>query len=316
MSADLKPPDVGTEWAYRIGDTPPSQRVRVLSVTPKKNSFRVEVEFLEGARAGQKEDVPGSRLRVPWSQVQPFDELMANWDRLAEYEIDEIEEDAIEAVYDLLLPTEVATWEWKPIRFSTAVQDKEALGSLMNASVDEIASSVESFDLDGVLMLSCEGSLLIAEDLCRTHSMRVLDKVVEEEELARQKCKRGFQRTDLIERRDVNTSPEWEYDQYLAHLKPLHDLLRQWCGHRAVTFQQRLTAAEAEVRRLDIIIARLVDAMGDETFTGSAMFAESMEEEHERERITAATIRPVVDRPLDPSEIPVQYVQRRRRWGN
>ena len=145
--------------------------------------------------------------------------------------------------------------------------------------------------------------------------MRVLDKVVEEEELARQKCKRGFQRTDLIERRDVSTSPEWEYDRYRERLKPLHELLRQWCGHRAVTFQQRLTAAEAEVSRLDIIIARLVDAMKDETYQGGVMFAESMEEEHEQERITAANVRPVVDRPLEPSEIPVQYVQRRRRWG-
>jgi hypothetical protein len=222
MRADIKPPEIGTEWAYRIGDTPPSQRVRVLSVIPKKNSFRVDVEFLDGAQAGQKENVPGSRLCVPWPRVQPFDELMANSDRLAEYEIDEIEEDTIEAVYDLLLPTEVATWEWKPIRFGTSVHDKEALASLMNASIDEIASSVASFDLDGVLILSFEGSLLIAEDLCRTHPMRVLDKVVEEEELARQKCKRGFQRTDLIERRDVSTSPEWEYDRYRERLKPLH----------------------------------------------------------------------------------------------
>jgi hypothetical protein len=315
MRADIKPPEIGTEWAYRVGDTPPSQRVRVLSVTPKKNSFRVDVEFLEGAQAGQKENVPGSRLRVPWSRVQPFDELMANWDRLAEYDIDEIEEDAIEAVYDLLLPTEVATWEWKPIRFGTAVHDKEALAALMKASIDEIAASVASFDLDGVLMLSCEGSLLIAEDLCRTHPMRVLDKVVEEEDLARQKCKRGFQRTDLIERRDVSTSPEWEYDRYRERLKPLHELLRQWCGHRAVTFQQRLTAAEAEVHRLDVIVASLIDVMKDETYQGGVMFAKSIEEEHERDRITALTVRPVVERPLQPSEIPVHYVQRRRRWG-
>jgi hypothetical protein len=45
------------------------------------------------------------------------------------------------------------------------------------------------------------------------------------------------------------------------------------------------------------------------------MFAKSMEEEHERDRITAATVRPVVERPLEPSEIPVHYMQRRRRWG-
>ena len=78
-----------------------------------------------------------------------------------------------------------------------------------------------------------------------------------------------------------------------------------------MTFQQRLTAAEAEVHRLDVIVASLIDVK-DETYQGGVVFAESMEEE--RDRITAAMVRPVVDRPLEPSEIPVRYVQRRRRW--
>ena len=33
---------------------------------------------------------------------------------------------------------------------------------------------------------------------------------------------------------------------YLKYAKPLHELLREWCGHRAVGLQERLGAAEAE----------------------------------------------------------------------
>ncbi len=281
----------------------------------EEEQCRVQVEFLDGDRAGQAENVPGSRLRAPWSKVGEYDELMANWQRLSGFEIDTVEEAAVEVVYELLLPPEVATWEWKPIRFATAVHDQQALADLMRAPVDDVLSSVASFDLSGALMLSCEGSLLIAERLCRMHSMRVLGAVVEEEKIAREKCKRGFHREHPLEKREVETSPEWEYRWYREHLRPQHELLRQWCGHRAVTFQERLVAAEAEVRRLDILLARLIDAMKDDAHQGGAMFAQRMEEEHERERITPATVRPVVERPLDPSEIPVRYVQSRRRWG-
>ena len=43
---------VGEEWAYRLRDRSASERVRILAVTPKKNSVRV--------------DIPSAR-RVVWS---------------------------------------------------------------------------------------------------------------------------------------------------------------------------------------------------------------------------------------------------------
>src|SRR6185295_15470180 len=49
-------------------------------------------------------------------------------------------------------------------------------------------------------------------------------------------------------------------------LRPVYELLRQWCGHRSVTFYERLTAAEAEVRRLEILIARLIHTVRERPF--------------------------------------------------
>jgi hypothetical protein len=56
-------------------------------------------------------------------------------------------------------------------------------------------------------------------------------------------------------RRTWNTSPEWEWDWYLRYTRPRLELLRRWGGHRAVDLQERLTAAEPENRRLDILVA-------------------------------------------------------------
>jgi hypothetical protein len=80
---------------------------------------------------------------------------------------------------------------------------------------------------------------------------------------------------------------------------------------RAVTFVERLTAAEAEVRRLDILVATSVDTLRKHDTFG----ADVHERDHNENRIRPETVRPVIDRPLAPWEIPVREVPvRRGRW--
>ena len=105
--------------------------------------------------------------------------------------------------------------------------------------------------------------------------------------------------------------PYWWYQQWE---RPRLELLRQWCGHRAVSAQERLSAAEAECHRLDVL---LTDAIGMLRGTGEDVRADRLDEEHERNRITAATVRPVIDRPVPLSEKSVRVVYKYRRawWG-
>lgn len=133
-----------------------------------------------------------------------------------------------------------------------------------------------------------------------------------DERKCRDVCKHGSTRTSPLDGETHQTSPEWEFARYLEFDRPIHELLRQWCGHRAVSFQERLEAAEAEVHRLDELLARAADACRDNKV---AHVAEWIDEEHERDRITPHTVRPVVDRPLDPHEIPVQVVYRTKWWS-
>lgn len=305
-------PAVGEEWIYRLRDDAPSQRVRILTVQEGKKSRRVDVEFCDGPNAGVQENVPALRLRGLWSTVAEYDTLMANWDHLGEFDLTEAEQAAVETVYGLLIPEEIAEWLWKPVRFATAIHDPAALENLIGVPIAEIASRVASFDLGGVTMLSGEGTLVIAEYACRVSPVPVLDAVTEEEKKRREASRRGGRVRSVSGRVDYDTSPELEYEHYRRYYRPVHELLRQWCGHRAITLHERLAAAEAENHRLDVLIDRMIDTLAD---SGAIHAARALAQEHQEERITPENIRPVVERPLHPSEVPVRYERYRRRWG-
>lgn len=301
---------IGDEQIYRLRDHDSSQRVRILAIDTKKKSSRYEIEFLDGENAGRQENVPAKRLRGPWSDVSQYDEMMANWERLAAFELTDREEAAVDAVFTELIPDEVAEWEWSPVRWVTTIHDPAALKPIIGLPVSELLDQVDFFTSPDGDVVSPAGTLMIAEFACRVNPMPVLDWVIEDERKYREKTKRGesFVR-DGIER---TSDPQWEYRWYLEHGRPVHELLRGWCGHRAVTMQERLAAAEAEVQRLDELITRLIDQMQG---NGHSIFADVMARVHEEERITPANFRPVVDRPLKPSEIPVRYERAPRRWG-
>ena len=293
---------IGDEQIYRQRDHDPSQRVRVLAIDTSKRSPRYEIEFLDGETVGKRENVPERRLRGPWSDVLRYDQRMANWERVSAFKLTDIEESAVEFVFSALIPDGVAELQWSPT--VTDIADPAKLEPLIGFPVDDLVERVESFSNDdGRRVVSPEGTLQIAELACRVNPIPVLELVVEDERKYREKTMR-----------DTTSDAEWEYRWYLERGRPLHELLRGWCGHRAVSMQERLAAAEAEVRRLDLLVTRLVDQLRE---NGHRIFADVIAEVHEEERITPANYRPVVDRPLKQSEIPVRYIEvpRRRWWG-
>jgi hypothetical protein len=302
--------NIGDEWVYRLRDYEPSERVRIDALEPKKTTVRVQVTFLD--QGERTENVPGSRLRVPWAEVDAYDQLQANWERLEDISLDPVEQSVVSQVFEVVIPQDVADYDAPQVLDAMTIYDKDGLAELLGPDVlSEIMLQTPWFDIDGKIMVSPKGTLSIAEAACRAQPVPLLDALVEQEKEIREKCKRGGTRPNLSDRGTSSTSPEWEYYWYLRYERPRHELLRQWCGHRAVTFQERLTAAEAETRRLDILLAQAIDALKKDQTT----LAGILEEEHERERIAPERARPIIDRPLSPSEIPVREVRVRRRWG-
>ncbi|MFV8172464.1 hypothetical protein [Mycolicibacterium peregrinum] len=290
----------------------PSERVRVVAIDQRKKTPRYEVEFLDGEKAGTVENVPAGRLRGAWSGVEGYDEYMAHWQRfLSEEPLDHTEDGAIECVFLEVVPGSVAELGWRHSRWTAIVKDRAALAALIGVTVGEVLDQLDYFEDQGAVVVSPDGTMRLAAAIAHANPMLILDWVVGDERKYQELCKRGEMGTDRSGH-GYRTSPEAEYDSYLRYGRPLHELLRAWCGHRAVTLQERIDAAEAEVRRLDELLARVLDELKahDHSFV-----AEIIEQEHVEGRITPATVRPVVDRPLKPSEIPVIHVPvRRGRW--
>ena len=303
--------NVGDEQIYRLRDDAPSEHVRIVGSDRRKKKPRYEIEFLDGEKKGTQENVPANRLRGPWAGVREYDELMENWRRIERAKLTDSEGPAATTVFQVLIPGDVADWDWAPVRYATRIYARDALETIIGLPIDDILSQIEWFELDDELILSPEGTLMVAEYACRVAPMKILDWVVEDELRYREKAKRGGSMVGLG-KEPTRTSPEWEYRWYLEYGRPLHELLRAWCGHRAATIQERLGAAEAEVQRLNELIARLIDEL---TAADRSFVADRFARLHDEERITAANYRPVVDRPLKPSEIPVRYVRAPRRWG-
>ncbi len=313
MSVDLSEFDPGEVWAYRLRDSAPSERVLVRALVPKKTraSSRIEVDFLdEDNLVVRTEQVPVGRLRVPWIEVGAFDQRMADWDRIDDTVLSDAEQGAMWTVFEKLIPEAVAETGWDSVRDHLRIHAPHRLPEV-GIELPAITDQVEWFADGDDIVTSPTGAMLLAEAACAANPMPILDWVIAEETELREKCKRGSKRRNL-EGREETSSPEWEYYWYLKQHRPVHEIIRQWCGYRAVTFQERLTAAEAENQRLDILLARAIDALKE---ADRSIIAEVLETEHEHERITPERARPIVERPLSPHEMPVRHVTQPRRWG-
>ncbi|WP_133162886.1 hypothetical protein [Arthrobacter glacialis] len=238
---------------------------------------------------------------------------MANWQRLDAEGIDEVEEYACDVVYEHLVASDIAeVFTGGRAKNGLEVKVIPALGLLLGRPMSDLLERIAWFELNGVLILSPTGCLDVAAAVSQENPDPILEYVMAEETKLREYCKNGRTYERSRGQEDRSASPEWEYHYYLKHIKPVHELLRQLCGYRAVSAHERLVAAEAEARRLDLLLAHAIDVLRG---SDKRVFATHLEEEHERRRILPHRVRPVPDRPLEPWEIPVIEVPTRRRWG-
>lgn len=104
----------GTEWASVravLDDLVPVTMVRHGS----KRQARVLVRFSEPSMEGREQWVPPNRLKVPWIAVGAFIAEEARWEALLALSPhgDSEETDAVERVFGVLVPEEVATLDWR-----------------------------------------------------------------------------------------------------------------------------------------------------------------------------------------------------------
>jgi hypothetical protein len=115
---------------------------------------------------------------VPWSQVEAYDVMMANWCRLDDVKLDDVEDGCASQVFEILIPEGIAAIEWSPVQNATRIHAVKKLEKIIRVPISDVVACVESFDLDGVTMVSPAGTLLIAETACRANPAPILDKVM------------------------------------------------------------------------------------------------------------------------------------------
>ena len=303
----------GDEWVYRLRDSAPSERVRILEVHQGKRGYRADVEFLDRTPPGEVENVPGARLRAPWAELEQYEAIERAWAAMVVEAITDVELNAINLVYATLLPREVAAREWQPVMGTTAVHDLSRLEELLGCSLEQAVAGAVVFKPDERTIVSPEGSLQLARRLTERDPEAILDMVVDEEREARRRCAGGPPRPS---RRPLSRGessyhvPEIQWEIYRSSDRPAHELLRAWCGHRAVTVHERLLAAEAEVQRLDDLLYTVIDLLNRED---DDPVVEHYRGAHMNEMITPYNIRPLVERPLTRDEVATEVVYRRRR---
>lgn len=301
--------NVGEEWVYRQRDEDESRRALIVAIGAQKKP-RLEIQFPDSDAPQIVHNVPSGRLRALWCERETFDALMASWNRMRAELLTDAEQSAADTVFDLVIPTQIAECEWSPVKYATLVRDVDALSNLVELDTAALIIRYESFPDGTATRLGPAATLVLAAAAARAQSQAVLAWVDEDERKVRHLVKNGREATSLAGE-TYTTSPEWEYQWYLEHHRPVNELLREWCGHRAITTFERLAAAEAEVLRLDQIIEQLLTEAERLPTPGNVTW---IARDYEAERITPYNVRTLVERPLKPSEIPVriEYV---RRWG-
>lgn len=199
-------PAPGQEWAYRLRDDSPSERVQVLALHQEVRRFRVEILHLDGNASGREENVPRGRIKVPWAEVAQYDATMDGWRRLRAEPIDENESSAMWAALKLLIPSEVAELFATPVDDALVVHNQEALETLTGQPLSLIQTEFSWIENDGKPCLSPLASLSVVEMACRKNPNPVLDLIMAEETEAREKSKRGGITEDW-ETRSLSTPP-------------------------------------------------------------------------------------------------------------
>lgn len=296
---------VGEERVYRQRETDPIQRVMIRSQVRDGQFPRYEVEFAAGDAAGQVLEIPARRLQVRWEHRDSYEAGLARTARIEAFEPTTVESGAIEHVFLLLVPDTVAHPHYSRATGATAISDGIRLRDLTGLSTDQLVRDIEWFEEDDYVIVSAEGGLRIAEAVCHRNPDVVLKWVDEDENKRRAECRR-WKEVDLASEIDPDTA-WWHYREHDRHV---YELLRQWCGHRAITAYERIQAAEAEAHRLDDLLDRALHGLNKT----DPRLAADLVSEWDAGRIRPSNYRAVVDRPLKPHELPVRTEHRPRRW--
>lgn len=310
--------EIGEEWIYRKQEWSESERVVIRSVNEDKRK-RIDVEFMDGEKAGHIESAPQGRLKAPWSTVSDYDWMQEKWRSIYSEALSLDDSIKFLTVFELVVPPQVATMEWSPIRDSVAIHDVSRVESTFGKTIEEIASLVASFRHGTSVYLAPTAVPLLAKLATARNPLPVLEWVMEDEARCRVESKRGrAYKSSGLEGEGGEFSAQQCHEEYLQSTRYIHEELRGWCGEEPITLLERSLVADMEAQRLTLMVVSLIDAVRE---LGRPAWADHYEGQLRDDVVTRAIVRPLVERPLsgfDLPDVPEQKQNkywRRSYWG-
>ena len=302
---------IGDEWIYRKQEWAESERVVIRSVNEDKRK-RIDVEFMDGEKAGHIESTPQGRLKSHWSTVAEYDWLQEQWISIDRELLSDDESIKLYEVFELVVPKSVATIEWSPIRYATAIHDVSQMESILGTTLEIVTSHVASFQHGETIYVSSAGTQLIAKLATAKNPLPVLAWVMEDEARCRIESKRGRSFRSLYDKdEEVEISAQSCHETYLNTTRYMHEELRGWCGQEPITLFERSLVAEMEAQRVTLMLVKAIDAVRE---LGRPGWADGWEEELADEVVDRAHVRPLVERPLSRFDLPEVADRKRNKY--
>ncbi|MFI6505684.1 hypothetical protein [Nonomuraea typhae] len=267
--------ELGEEWAYRerpraLGD--PVHRVKIVKLRDSDDSIRVC--RLDGDDTGLQEWVSYTSLLDRWTDIEPRlnDEsrLLAVRDvssaagGTVEYEA------ALLVIKDCGLGRRVILGRSKTETGVLRIDKPAGVADRVGLTCEELADDPLTFvDRYGVLVGPWRAARRLMPTIAATFSEEIIEAIHREEAELRTEALYGYSYRqsweDAREERRVR----------LREREPVHAVVRQWCGRKAVERFDELLALRNEVERLGKLLDRAVEELRKRGAAATAATIES-----------------------------------------
>ncbi|MGV9385744.1 hypothetical protein ACWDRB_58760 [Nonomuraea sp. NPDC003707] len=267
--------ELGEEWAYRerpraLGD--PVHRVTIVKIRDSDDWIRVC--RLDGDDAGLQEWVSSTSLLDLWTDIEPrlndegrllaVREVSSAAGGTVEYEA------ALLVVKDCGLGRRVILGRSKTETGVLRIATPAGVADRLGLTPEELAADPLAFrDRHGALISPWRAARRLMPTIATTFSEGIIEAIHREEAELRSEVLYGYSQRqsweDAREERKVR----------LREREPVHALVRQWCGQKAVERFDELIALRNEVVRLGQLLDRAVEALRKRGATATAATIES-----------------------------------------
>lgn len=236
----------------------PLRPVEFLRAGPPR-SQRVRVRWLDGEFEGLEEWVPKRRLLVAWAEVEAFLEDEHGYAAVlaaSQVSLDSTERAAVETVW-LASPRELGSWYLDGRRCGGTVlvinDLPDVAAAMRGPTADELLAEPLAFvDREDRYIAPFPVAARLARLACTRCPHEILEYVAKEEKRWEDALVRGYM--EDIFGKDVLRVRKEGVEERLRELRPVHNMVREWCGVDAQQAFDELGRLRAENERLVRII--------------------------------------------------------------